>query len=171
MYKYDHHCSYILNCVGANNIHIFLTFLIMTFFFLVLRLVFNFLSSIDHICWVTPHDDDYTFVASPFSIFGADPSCHYDYNLLGVVGKWIKESVDHTGWFIVVLEIFNWLHILLNLAVIVLIAILLKITMSNVLQGTTTYERHLRKMAKKTDKKDTTLNRELRENFLDDTQE
>ena len=74
----------------------------------------------------------------------------------------LKDSYNNTGFLYIFLTVINWLHILLNLAAGILICLLLKITFQNVWQGTTTYQRHLKKMAKK----DTSLNRELRENFI-----
>ena len=155
VYKYDHHCSYILNCVGKKNIKIFLIFLISTSLFLVLRLFLNFFASIGLLCW--NHKEIH---------HSSTKTCEYDFEVLGEIGQVLRNSYLKKGGLYITLMLLNWVQILFNLASALLIILLLKITFKNVWQGTTTYERHLNKMAKK----DTTLRRELRENFLNDEQ-
>jgi hypothetical protein len=136
----------------------------MTTLFLFLRLVFNFLASIGEICWL---DDADQYESQSFSLYGLNileknNNCHYNFEFLGSFGEVFENSYKNKGFLYILLVILNWMHLFLNLGGLVLISILLKITFSNVSQGTTTYERHLVKMAKK----DTTLRRELNENFL-----
>jgi hypothetical protein len=133
------------------------------------------LASVGLLCWnpKTVSPDSSTEVTYLMSLlFGNDyhaatnddkPKCYYKFDIFGSFGKTMRKSFNNTGFLYIIFLIINWIHLVLNLAASVLISILLKITLKNVCQGTTTYERHLQKMAKK----DTSLGRELKENFLD----
>lgn len=168
MLGYDHHCSYILNCVGKKNIKIFLFFLIFITLFLFSRLTLNFLASIGQLCWNKPSlqfalgESSVAGGLRAVSAYSEEPRCRYDYSILSSFGKALKESYEESGMLYIVLVVVNWFHLAFNLVSAVLVSLLLKITLKNVCQGTTTYERHLKKLAKK----DTTLKRELQENFL-----
>ena len=176
--NFDHHCPYILNCIGDNNRKLFIIFLFITLVFITLRFMFSILSTFNVICH--PHNTYYRAVNanSVSGIFNnlmniildsisysnlKKSSCLYKYEVFGNFGIKIEHLYYNHNFFKVFIQIINWLHIILNLFVLVMVGLLTKISFCNYLDGVTTWEKHLRKHAQR----DTSLDRELRQNFLD----
>ena len=56
--KFDHHCPFLINCVGRKNFKVFLFFLLVSMIFLVGKFVFNILTRFGYLCW---HDSTFLF--------------------------------------------------------------------------------------------------------------
>lgn len=183
--NFDHHCPYILNCVGKNNHNLFLVFLIVSTVFLSLRFILSLLSSVNVICFAYKEQESYQnkvsyalfkdfydgFVSSCLNILNsltsaadiASQQCIYNYSSFGSFGEGLKDLYEHNLGIKIFTQTINWLHIILNLLIVIMVIILTKVSLCNFFDGVTTYEKHLRKNAER----DTSIERELRQNFLD----
>lgn len=137
---YDHHCPYVLNCIGRKNSNIFLVFLVTTTLFLLLRFVFTLLASLHVICWTSSTSTSALFL----SVYSSKGKCYYKYSLLGKLGSLIHNWYRDVYGLYVLLVILNWIYVVLNFLFLCMISVLLKHSIANFLQGTTTYERHVR---------------------------
>ena len=81
--KYDHHCGMVMNCIGVNNYHLFVQFLLVTFCFMVqsssYNLYYNFWSDFKY---------EYSYITrvlvfSTIILIGQLASVYYAYSMFG----------------------------------------------------------------------------------------